>query len=64
VTARHIPSDDTGSVAVTPGSAGWSYAGLRILTLAAGARHTWHTGGDETVVLPLAGRHLPLAAPR
>ncbi len=39
----------------TPESAGWTYSGLRIVELRAGESHSWATGGDETLVLPLAG---------
>jgi 5-deoxy-glucuronate isomerase len=40
---------------VTPELAGWRYAGLRVLALPPGGRHTVHTGPDEMLVLPLAG---------
>ncbi len=40
---------------VTPESAGWRYSGLRVLELAPGGAHTFHTGPDEALVLPLAG---------
>jgi len=42
-------------VVVTPRSAGWSYAGLRIVELAPGDLRSLSTGSDEMVVLPLAG---------
>jgi 5-deoxy-glucuronate isomerase len=40
---------------VTPESAGWSFSGLAVLTLAPGESRTWSTGDAETLVLPLAG---------
>lgn len=40
---------------VDPGAAGWERAGLRVLDLPPGGAHTFDTGPDETLVLPLAG---------
>ena len=40
---------------LTPGQAGWSYAGLRVLRLPAGGWHELNTGDEEMLVLPLAG---------
>jgi 5-deoxy-glucuronate isomerase len=40
---------------VTPELAGWAYSGLRVLELDAGDEHAFDTGGEEVVVLPLAG---------
>jgi 5-deoxy-glucuronate isomerase len=40
---------------VTPEAAGWSYAGLRVLTLAPGVPTTVPTGDDEVLVVPLSG---------
>ena len=40
---------------VTPESAGWQYCGLRIVELAAGGEYRCATGGDEVIVVPLAG---------
>ncbi|WP_280355166.1 5-deoxy-glucuronate isomerase [Nocardia otitidiscaviarum] len=42
-------------VLLTPEAAGWTYAGLRVLRLAPGARRTVRTGEFEAFVLPLAG---------
>jgi 5-deoxy-glucuronate isomerase len=42
-------------VKVTPSSAGWTYSGLTVLTLAPGETHTLSTGEAETLVLPLSG---------
>jgi 5-deoxy-glucuronate isomerase len=40
---------------VTPETADWGYSSLRVATLAAGGAVSWHTGQDETIVLPLSG---------
>jgi 5-deoxy-glucuronate isomerase len=47
--------DSVFDLVVTPESAGWAYCGLRVLRLAPGAAHTWATGDDELLVLPLSG---------
>src|SRR5687768_6297883 len=43
------------SLVVSPESAGWRYSGLRMLELAAGQAHTFSTGEEEMLVLPLRG---------
>ncbi|MFI6168089.1 5-deoxy-glucuronate isomerase [Nocardia sp. NPDC051052] len=43
------------SVHLTPEDAGWTYTGLRVLNLRAGAARTLETGEFEAFVLPLAG---------
>jgi len=43
------------ALSLTPDLAGWSYAGLRVLDLPAGGSHELGTGGEEMLVLPLAG---------
>jgi 5-deoxy-glucuronate isomerase len=43
------------SLAITPERAGWGYSSLHVLELAAGDTHTFDTGEDEWVVLPLSG---------
>ena len=43
------------SLVVTPERAGWAYSGLRVLELPPGGTHTWATGDDEVLVLPLSG---------
>jgi len=43
------------SLVVTPERAGWAYSGLRVLKLQPGGTHTWATGDDEVLVLPLSG---------
>jgi 5-deoxy-glucuronate isomerase len=40
---------------IAPEGAGWTYCGLRVLTLPAGGSHALDTGEDELIVLPLAG---------
>jgi 5-deoxy-glucuronate isomerase len=46
---------DGWAVALAPEDAGWGFSGLRVGELAAGASLAFDTGGDEVVVLPLAG---------
>ena len=43
------------SVLLTAAEAGWSYSALRVLELAAGETAGIISGGDELIVLPLAG---------
>jgi 5-deoxy-glucuronate isomerase len=43
------------TLAITPERAGWSHSSLNVLELAAGGTHTFDTGDDEWVVLPLSG---------
>jgi 5-deoxy-glucuronate isomerase len=43
------------SLVVTPERAGWTYSGLKLLTLAPGGTQTWATGDDEILILPLSG---------
>ena len=43
------------ALVVTPETAGWGYSGLRVLDLPAGGSHTFATGEEELLVLPLAG---------
>ena len=46
------------SLALSPKRAGWDWSGLRVLDLPAGGSHTFETGEEEMVVLPLAGQGL------
>ncbi|ALG14187.1 5-deoxy-glucuronate isomerase [Kibdelosporangium phytohabitans] len=48
-------SDGGDPIRLGPGDAGWTYTGLRVLTLAPGATRTVSTGEFEAFVLPLAG---------
>jgi 5-deoxy-glucuronate isomerase len=43
------------ALSITPERAGWGYSSLNVLELPAGGTHTFATGEDEWVVLPLAG---------
>jgi 5-deoxy-glucuronate isomerase len=52
---RGTSTDGPFSLVVTPEQAGWTCSGLKVLTLAPGQAHTWATGEDEILVLPLAG---------
>jgi 5-deoxy-glucuronate isomerase len=51
----HLPARPGKEPTVTPELAGWRYAGLRVVQVAAGAPLVLQTGGDELAVLPLAG---------
>jgi 5-deoxy-glucuronate isomerase len=55
----HLPRGSTAdgpwSLRVTPEQAGWAYSGLRLLELAPGGSHTFTSGADELLVLPLEG---------
>jgi 5-deoxy-glucuronate isomerase len=42
-------------VEVTPESAGWGYSSLKIIALDPAGSHTFDTGPDEVIVLPLYG---------
>ena len=42
-------------LSITPERAGWGHSSLNVLELPAAATHTFWTGEDEWVVLPLAG---------
>ena len=42
-------------LALEPEAAGWSFSGLRVATLPAGAEVAFDTGRDEVAILPLAG---------
>jgi 5-deoxy-glucuronate isomerase len=48
-------ADGAWSLVVTPEQAGWAYCGLRVLELGPGAAHTFASGGDELLVMPLEG---------
>jgi 5-deoxy-glucuronate isomerase len=58
-TRLHVPAgtaaEDGWNVVVTPETAGWRYAGLRVAELGRGGRIAFETGPDEAIVLPLAG---------
>jgi 5-deoxy-glucuronate isomerase len=48
-------ADELDQVVVTPTSAGWRFAGLRVIELPPDGRRVVATGEDEIIVLPLAG---------
>ena len=41
------------ALAIDPERAGWAFCGLRVLELPGGGSHTFDTGEDELIVLPL-----------
>jgi 5-deoxy-glucuronate isomerase len=43
------------SLRITPEQAGWAFCGLRVLELGPGDAHSFASGGDELLVLPLEG---------
>jgi 5-deoxy-glucuronate isomerase len=55
----HLPygssADGADPVVISPESAGWAFAGLRIVELAPGSSRRLDTGADEMLVLPLTG---------
>jgi 5-deoxy-glucuronate isomerase len=53
--ARGSSADSAFDLVITPESAGWTYSGLKVLTLPPGGTHTWPTETDELLVLPLTG---------
>ncbi len=52
---RGTAAVDGFDVVVTPERAGWTYSGLRVVTLAAGESISLATGGEEMAVLPMSG---------
>ena len=50
-----LGGDGEYSLSITPERAGWTYSSLNVLELPAGGTHTFATGEDEWVVLPLSG---------
>jgi 5-deoxy-glucuronate isomerase len=52
---RGTSADGADAVVVTPESANWSYAGVRIFSLESGETRSFCTDHDEMIVLPLAG---------
>jgi 5-deoxy-glucuronate isomerase len=52
---RGATADGPWSLRVTPEQAGWAFCGLRVLELAPGASHSFSTGTEEVLVLPLDG---------
>ncbi|MFF2849038.1 5-deoxy-glucuronate isomerase [Streptomyces sp. NPDC058001] len=58
-TTHHLPAgkaaDGLYTVDISPESAGWGHAALRVLELAPGGWHSFDTGDSEWIVLPLSG---------
>jgi 5-deoxy-glucuronate isomerase len=52
---RGATADGAWTLQVTPEQAGWAFSGLRVLELTPGATHSFSTGAEELVVLPLGG---------
>src|SRR4051812_8217278 len=48
-------ADGADPIRLAPEDAGWTYTGLRVLTIPAGATRTVATGEFEAFILPLAG---------
>ena len=55
VPAQGTTADGAWSLVVTPEQAGWAYSGLRVLELGPGAAHSFATGADELLVMPMEG---------
>jgi 5-deoxy-glucuronate isomerase len=59
VTKHHLPNGSTAegpwSLRITPEQAGWAFCGLQVLELGPGDAHSFASGTDELLVLPLAG---------
>jgi 5-deoxy-glucuronate isomerase len=59
VSKLYLPQGSTAdgpwSLVVTPEQAGWGHCGLRVLELAPGTAHSFATGGDELLVMPMEG---------
>jgi 5-deoxy-glucuronate isomerase len=59
VTKQHLrhgtTADGAWSLRITPEQAGWAFCGLRVLELGPGDAHSFASGGDELLVLPLEG---------
>ncbi|MCW5250417.1 5-deoxy-glucuronate isomerase [Streptomyces sp. SHP 1-2] len=56
---HHLPAGSAASgpylVDVTPRTAGWGHASLRVIRLPPGGSHSFDSGGSEWIVLPLSG---------
>ena len=52
---RGTTAEGAWSLHVTPEQAGWAFCGLRVLELGPGAAHSFASGVDELLVLPLEG---------
>jgi 5-deoxy-glucuronate isomerase len=52
---RGTTADGAWSLVVTPEQAGWTYCGVRVLELGPGASHSFASGDDELLVMPMEG---------
>ena len=52
---RGDAASDPWATEISPRRTGWDHTSLRILELPPGGAHSWDTGAEECVVLPLAG---------
>jgi 5-deoxy-glucuronate isomerase len=52
---RGSTAEGAWSLHVTPEQAGWTYCGLRVLELGPGGSHSFASGADELLVMPLEG---------
>jgi 5-deoxy-glucuronate isomerase len=63
---RHLESgrltDEADPVRLTPDIAGWTYCGLRVMSLAPGESRTFDTDDAEIFVLPLSATDIAVAA--
>lgn len=63
---RFLPSgtltDGSDPIRLTPEHAGWTYCGLRVLTLEPGETRSFETGDAEAFVLPLSATDLTVTA--
>jgi len=63
---RHVPAgtaaDGTDPVAIAPAEVGWTYCGLRVLSLRPDETRSWSTGDAETILLPLSATDLMVVA--
>lgn len=59
MTGLHLPrgsaANDPWALEIASGRPEWEHTSLRILELGPGGSHSWQTGDEEAVVLPLAG---------
>jgi 5-deoxy-glucuronate isomerase len=66
MTRRHAPAgslaDGADTVALSADDAGWSYSGLRVVSLAPGERRSLSSGDTEMFVLPLSATGITVEA--
>jgi 5-deoxy-glucuronate isomerase len=57
-------ADGVDPIALTPGDAGWSFTGLRVLSLAPGVERSIATGESEACVLPISATDVTVRCDR